>query len=319
MRLRRRLALGIFANAVGLFANTVDAFPVLLNPTTTQSRSVPFILLFESGSGSSWLIKELAALPQFCVVLFEPIDNSSLTTAADHFARLRWLEQLWTPPQPAESFAWPTWRARMEAASVFGQLPLVKESLNRCGAGSIAFGLKARLSRLLNRRAAVDGLRVLLARYGVRVLRLGRRNRIKQALTEYRRLNQGLGHFKAASGGAVGATEVEPKMFARALVEVERSHRLANEVLSMLSPGQPVLNISYEELLHEHAEATARVHSFLGVSSGAGANKKAAYVKATPDRLACAVANYAELCREYESGPYKAWFEEGCAARCESS
>ena len=318
MRLRRRLALGTFTNAVGLFANTVDAFPVLLNPTTTQSRSVPFILLFESGSGSSWLIKELAALPQFCVVLFEPIDNSSLTTAADHFARLRWLEQLWTPPQPAEAFAWPTWRARMEAASVFGQLPLVKESLNRCGAGSIAFGLKARLSRCSIAEPRSTAC-VCCLRGTACVLRLGRRNRIKQALTEYRRLNQGLGHFKAASGGAVGATEVEPKMFARALVEVERSHRLANQVLSMLSPGQPVLNISYEELLHEHAEATARVHSFLGVSSGAGANKKAAYVKATPDRLACAVANYAELCREYESGPYKAWFEDGCAARCEST
>jgi hypothetical protein len=47
------------------------------------SPSTPFVLNFESSSGSSWLIQELAAHPQACTVLFEPIDNISLASAED--------------------------------------------------------------------------------------------------------------------------------------------------------------------------------------------------------------------------------------------
>ena len=118
-------------------------------------------------------------------------------------------------------------RARVEAASVFGQKPLVHASLQRCSADSVAFGLKARLSRLLNHEASVVGLRRLLARKATRVLRLGRSNRIKQALTEYRRLHAGLGHFKTA---AARASAVDLGTFKKSLREVERSHRLASKV-----------------------------------------------------------------------------------------
>ena len=282
----------------------------------------PFILLFESGSGSSWLVKEMASNPQLCVAMFEPIDNVSLTTVADHEARLHWLDLLWSPPsRAAPADEWAAWRARVEDASVFGQRPLVHASLQSCTAESVGFGLKARLSRFLNHRQSVLGLKHLLARRRVRVLRLGRRNRIKQALTEYRRRKKGLGHFNAARAGSaaavVGASDVELAAFQRSLQEVERSHRLASKVLAELWAEQPVLNLTYEELLHEHADALARVHRFLGVAPPAAAAGEA-YRKATPDRLCAAVANYQSLCRAYEFSPYADFLEEPCDAACDA-
>ena len=92
---------------------------------------VPFVVLFESSSGSSWLMSELAAHPQLCVVQFEPIDNITMASAADHAARIRWLSTLWAP-QRADGGAWARWKSALVAASVFGQLPAIEASLARC-------------------------------------------------------------------------------------------------------------------------------------------------------------------------------------------
>ena len=289
------------------------------------------MLLFESGSGSSWLTQLLAAHPHLCVVLFEPIDNATLTSSADHEARLRWLDLLWSPPpSAAPASEWAAWRQRMVAASAFGQLPLIQQSLERCTPDSRAFGLKARLSRLLNHEAAVQGLRALLARRRVRVLRLERRNRIKQALTEYRRLYAGLGHFKAArEGGKQHAGQravVDLRLFRKSVKAVERSHKLATKVLTQLQPSQPQLTLSYEAMLDEHAATMQRVAGFLGVeppaaapaaasTAGGGGGGDGAYRKATPDRLCAAVENYAELCGEWSHGAYAEHFEDPCDDR----
>ena len=248
------------------------------------------MLNFESSSGSSWLIQELAAHPQACTVLFEPIDNISLASAEDHRARLRWLEILWTPPEPAAPpDAWAAWRAHLEAASVFGQRPLIRQSLRRCSGGaSVAFGLKARLSRLLSHPAVLGELRALMARRGVHVIRLSRRNRIKQALAEYRRLHAGLGQFRAAADASEGrgvaapsvaapsvvapsvaaprsatpAVAVDLPLFRESLGAVERSHRLAERVLAALPP-EPRLTLDYEQLLGAHEATLERVRAFL--------------------------------------------------------
>ena len=306
---RRRAGRAPAAPAAAAFETPIDVAPA--------AAAVPFVLLFESGSGSSWLIKELAAHPQLCVVLFEPIDNVARTTAADHDLRLRWLDTLWTPPlRGAAANVWSTWRTRMESASVFGQLPLISSSLQTCSSATIAFGLKARLSRFLNHGPSVQGLRKLLAQRRVRVLRLGRTNRIKQALTEYRRHRAGLGHFNASASSAASAVHVDLAAFERSLVEVERSHRLAGRVLAQLAPGQPRLNLTYEELLHDHSAALSRVYHFLGVDPPPGAAADA-YRKATPDRLCAAVANYGALCRAYaHAAAYAPHFDEPCDSRC---
>lgn len=264
-----------------------------------------------------------------CVALFEPIDNSSLTGLSDHRARLRWLDELWSPPsRGAAAGAWSAWRARVEAGSVFGQRPLVRESLAQCSTtSSVAFGLKARLSRLLTHSTAVSELRELLVQRDVRVLRLGRRNRIKQALAEYRRLHAGLGHFRVtrqqSTGGSSGigggrGVVVDSSLFRRSLKEVERSHRLASRVLSSLAPGQPVLELSYEELLTAHTDTVSRVARFLRAEPHTP-REKAAYVKATPDRLCAAVSNYGELCRTFQKGQYRGYFDEPCDTRCEEA
>ena len=78
----------------------------------TAVAAVPLVLLFESSSGSSWLMQLLGSHPQACTVDFEPIDNISLGTPVDHAARLHWLELLWTPQRNNES-SWTRWRATL--------------------------------------------------------------------------------------------------------------------------------------------------------------------------------------------------------------
>ena len=289
--------------------------PRLSSPPAPPTTA--FVLNFESSSGSSWLIQELAAHPEVCAILFEPIDNISLASAADHVARLRWLETLWTPPsRDAPAASWEAWRGRLEGESVFGQLPRIRESLRRCSASSVAFGLKARLSRLLTHDAAMDGLRALMQRRGVRLIRLSRRNRVKQALAEYRRLHAGLGQFRvsaSAGGSSSTAIAVRLPLFRQCLQAVERSHRLAERVLARVA-GQPLLALAYETLFAEHTATLGRVADFLGIARWTTTpGDGAPYSKATPDRLCAAVANYAELCGALSSrAEYAGFFDEPC-------
>jgi hypothetical protein len=162
---------------------------------------VPFVLVFESSSGSSWLLQLLSSHPAICAIGFEPIDNISMSSPSDHASRIRFLDRLWMP-QTSNSEEWANWTRELQAASVFGQLPLIQRSLQRCDSRrSRAFGLKARLSRLLTDANAIQSLALLMRRRGVRVIRLFRRNRIKQALAEYNRLHAGLGQFVQSGAG----------------------------------------------------------------------------------------------------------------------
>jgi LPS sulfotransferase NodH len=212
------------AGLVGLWRYTSIA---RRRPTTTVVLSaaavplpavVPFVVLFESSSGSSWLMQELSALPEVCAIGFEPIDNISMASAADHTQRLRWLRTLWTP-QRASASEWLDWQAALQRASVFGQDDAIRRSLARCRrADAVAYGLKARLSRLLSDEPSMVRVAALMAEQGVRVVRLSRRNVIKQALAEYRRLHAGLGQFRRRGANAsIPSIEVELRLFKRAL------------------------------------------------------------------------------------------------------
>ena len=113
-------------------------------------------------------------------VLFEPIDNISLASAADHRRRLTWLDLLWRPARSTDG-NWVHWTAALEAASVFGQLSTIRASLQRCDRSrSVAFGLKARLTRLLSDEPSMHALGRLMRAADVRVVSLHRSNRIKQ-------------------------------------------------------------------------------------------------------------------------------------------
>ena len=179
---------------------------------------VPFVVLFESSSGSSWLMQELGALPEVCAIGFEPIDNISMASVADHTLRLRWLRTLWTPQRGSAS-EWVDWQAALQRASVFGQDDAIRRSLGGCRrTDAVAYGLKARLSRLLSDEPSVARVAALMVEQGVRVVRLSRRNVIKQALAEYRRLHAGLGQFRRrAANASISSIEVELRLFKRAL------------------------------------------------------------------------------------------------------
>ena len=110
------------AGLVGLWQYTSIA---RRRPTTTALPAaavplpavVPFVVLFESSSGSSWLMQELGALPEVCAIGFEPIDNISMASAADHTLRLRWLRTLWTPQRGSAS-EWLDWQAALQRADL---------------------------------------------------------------------------------------------------------------------------------------------------------------------------------------------------------
>ena len=327
-------------------STALESISASANAATANAATeppVPFVVLFESSSGSSWLMSELAAHPQLCVVQFEPIDNITMASAADHAARIRWLSTLWAP-QRADGGLWARWKSALVAASVFGQLPAIEASLARCNrTAAVAFGLKARLSRLLSHEPSLQQLAALMAVRGVRVVQLSRRNRVKQALAEYRRLHAGLGQFRAAAdggggggsdggGGGAGAdgapsAHVELALFEKAVTAVRRSHRLTDRVTPYLQK-LPALKIAYEELLYEHAASVRRVlHFLLGehalpLPAAAAAAAPApppgstTYRKATPDRLCEAVSNYAELCAKYRKSDLAQFFTEPCSTPC---
>ena len=349
---------------------------------------VPFVVLFESSSGSSWLMQELSALPEVCAIGFEPIDNISMASAADHTQRLRWLRTLWTP-QRASASEWLDWQAALQRASVFGQDDAIRRSLARCRrADTVAYGLKARLSRLLSDEPSMVRVAALMAEQGVRVVRLSRRNVIKQALAEYRRLHAGLGQFRRRGANAsIPSIEVELRLFKRALQArwlshtrnharttmhtrylnddrleprflftcprlvvtahvrracliqaVSRSRRLSSRVLTY-APRQPLLSLSYEEMLGEHAAAMRRLAAFLGLRAaassasatgggegsvsdggggggGGGGAAPPRYSKATPDRLCAAITNYRAVCEAYQGSEHARHFDEPCDTTC---
>lgn len=273
-----------------------------------------------------------------CMVLFEPIDNISLTSAADHAKRLTWLELLWHPSRESE-VDWAHWVAALEAASVFGQLPTIRSSLQSCQRSrAVAFGLKARLARFLSDEPTMRSLAQSMRADDVRVISLYRSNRIKQALAEYRRLYSGLGQFKAARGSVSvrAGAQVEPSLFKRSLRAVERSHRLATRVQTYLT-GLQLLSVSYEQLLDDHKSTIVRIRKHLGLTASVGRKQlvigsaepphaadgrgvaealQEMYRKATPDRLCQAVQNYVALCAAYRTTEYATFFDEPCTTAC---
>jgi len=293
----------------------------------TTKRIVPFVVVFESSSGSSWLLELLNAHPAVCAIGFEPIDNISMASPSDHESRIRWLGRLWSP-KVRDDQEWLHWKREIMEASVFGQRQIIFKSLEKCDrARSLAFGLKARLSRLLSSPASIRRLGQMIRDRHVRVVRLSRRNRIKQALAEYNRLRAGLGQFVVSSQGGsneIGnstravsspATGVHVQLdaFRRVLHAVERSRRLTARVISELGEVD-LLNVEYESLLSETNSALVSISTFLRlpsdlVRSAPQARRGGSLRKATSDSLCEAILNYRQVCSTYLRTEYAAFFE----------
>ena len=104
------------------------------------------------------------------------------------------------------------------------------------------------------------------------------------------------------------------------------------------APHQPLLSLSYEEMLGEHAAAMRRLAAFLGLSAaassdsatgggegsvsdgggggGGGGAAPPRYSKATPDRLCAAIANYRAVCEAYKGTEHAPHFDEPCDTLC---
>mmetsp|Transcript_45357 Transcript_45357/g.147472 ORF Transcript_45357/g.147472 Transcript_45357/m.147472 type:complete len:344 (-) Transcript_45357:74-1105(-) len=287
----------------------------LIGPVDRPQPAVPFVLHFESSTGSSWLMELLGARPDACVVGFEPIDNITMSSPADHAARIRWLRTLWSPSATSVE-AWESWQQQLLRASVFGQRHVIRTSLHRCSRQRArAFGLKARLSRLLSHPTSVPALAALMRGSGARMLRLSRRNRIKQAMAEYNRLHAGRGQFVAAATYTSNASRPRPASvhvhldrFRQALRAVERSHRLSTRLLEALE-GVAVLHIDYEDLLGDTERTMTAVANFLELQTAGLAPPATRLLKATPDHLCSAVKNYRQVCSAYLNTEYERFFD----------
>ena len=292
-----------------------------------MNQTVPFVIIFESSSGSSWLLEQLGAHPSVCAVGYEPLDNITMGSASDHAARIQWLRTLFAPPlPPRESAAWTRWTQELLEASIFGQRERIRTSLGACDPqASSTFGLKARLSRLLTVPTALVELGWWLGAAGVRVIRLRRENIVQQALAEYRRLHSGKGQFVAAADAAAAgtATHVKLPLFATALRDVQRSRRLAERATAALAP-RALLDLTYEAMLRRHVSAMTAVAAFLRVDAAplvvpGGEQSGGRLRKASPERMCAAVANYEQFCNAYANTDWSTYFDEPCDVECTSS
>ena len=259
-----------------------------------------------------------------------------MASAADHAARIRWLSTLWAP-QRADGGAWARWKSALVAASVFGQLPAIEASLARCNrTAAVAFGLKARLSRLLSHEPSLQQLAALMAVRGVRVVQLSRRNRVKQALAEYRRLHAGLGQFRAAADGGGGGGSDGGGGSADGAPSARRARALrgGGDRRPPLAPADGSRDAVPAETPASRVRGTAvRAPPRCAASptsSSASTRCRSppppppppapppgstTYRKATPDRRREAVSNYAELCAKYRKSDLAQCFTEPCPRR----
>lgn len=172
---------------------------------------MPFILVTESSTGSSWLMQELSLSPAVCIVGVEPLDDrcgangAPLSNSAR--AQVRWLRAFLAAPERTRDLAsWRgTWRTFLSLL-IEKSLPCRAEelaeslSMDRCDAvstGAIGFKTSLFAGGLLTKRRGNKwlSLKSHLDGAGVRIIRLKRKNRLQHGLAILRKEMAQRGHL----------------------------------------------------------------------------------------------------------------------------
>ena len=302
-------------------------------PPLPQEKPKPFMLVFTSSVGSSWLMQELSVNPSVCVIGHEPLDDYCTvgsSRSVNGKRQVGWLRVALNPPSlsvysehhggvlkrgEAWRRAWRLWKAKLIQHALPCRVEEIHKSLEgeRCDASYVrAFGFKTRLfagGMLSDRQGSKwDRVREELQDAGVRVIRLKRRNRLEQALSVYwkkRPIELG------KNGKLVRGPARRPHDAPRAVEHVDQ----LDEILATISQREklldaaveymrvPTLTMTYEDLTGDHVAAVRRLGGFLGVGLSESAldaiPEAERWFKHSPKGLCNAVADYKSFCSHY--------------------
>lgn len=167
-----------------------------------------------------------------------------------------------------------------------------------------AVGFKVKFKDLVD----PDAFRELIVELGARVIVLRRRNIVKLTLSwlNSQRVFERTGRWNLdGDDRRLTRLEVDPARFDHRLGQMEASIERLERYAATL--GLPALYLYYEDLLYERETTMERVFDFLGVEY---APTEESCVKATPDDLREAVANFDALRSAYVGTRYLDMFDE---------
>lgn len=249
-----------------------------------------FVCFYYGNTGSSWLLSALDGSPSIHVPGFEPIEDWAWETSAE--VRLRWLETVLSPPADRRGADYARWRAEVRVSPQVTEDPRHDDF--------VLTGLK------MNDLAVVepDALLDIIDRTGSKIIHLVRRNRLKHALSMHRYHDEDKSQFHGEDRYA--PTLVRFDRFNEWILESERLHdlavRLGKKFEARLGHDR-VFHLAYEEFTDTpgKAQTLTRLAEFLGVPDDFGDGE---YVKATPDSLRAAIANYSRFRLRYRLTRY---------------
>jgi len=247
---------------------TASFWPKLSTSPEPTLTITPFVILFDGSSGSSWFAQSLDRHKEVLIAGYEPLewtnhDNYNGPNATQWQAL--WLSHVWRNfPRANSNFSrWlEGYISNRKLDPMIHHSPLTVRIPSRAEVVSaLAAGFKVRPATIESNQLS-GTLREALLRMGGKTLIVNRRNRVKQALSLYRRRVQGKGQFMNAQGHQE-ATHIQPSELSVLLRRREEQARAIECTAHDL--GAPVLRIFYEDLQRDFFKTMGYVLDHLGV------------------------------------------------------
>ena len=246
---------------------------MLYCPAMVEPMAVPFVILFDGRTGSTYLVDLLDSHPAISCV----------------GERVGWIGQ--------------RGGSSPEQLDVAGALLGLGET-RPPGSAPRAVGFKVKLRDVIDH----DAFRGMLEDHGVRIIRMVRHNQVKAAISTILAgdLRRRTGAWNVRDeADRVPRCVVDPAELDRILAKrQEREEDLSRFVRSV---SVPTLDIAYEDLLLDAGGTLARVQHFLGVEPEP---LRSAVKKATSDDLEDVVLNLDDLRERYRDTVYGPMFDE---------
>jgi LPS sulfotransferase NodH len=156
-----------------------------------------------------------------------------------------------------------------------------------------------------------DAFSLLLQANGLRIVRLRRDNIVKCAVSQMRAeqyadqtgRETGVRRWAVRAGNQrLGATRLDPEILVKRIGKIESLQRRLMEAF----PGHQVLDIEYEEINRSLDRVVEGFRDFLDMPQ---VSFKIPFLKATPDALAEAIENFAEIRERLSLTPWMAQLE----------
>jgi LPS sulfotransferase NodH len=234
------------------------------------------LILFHGSEGSTWFCDMLNAHPGAGHVLYEPFRLATKRGPGfDQAQKLALFDAVYGGGADAPDSVW----------TGDGRYPERDVPEIRARAARPCPFVKMRLEELPE-----DALADRLARHGVKLLVMLRRNLLKQAVSQVRKK-----HLRMGQKHEGRRAEPAPIDLFRAEAFALKAREAAQSNLDFAgSCGRPWMSLGYEDLQADPEGALGAVLDFVGLERKA-LSGAAGLVKATPERLDAAVANYADF------------------------